>query len=88
MLPAKAERAFAPSVSPVSPKPSPKGRHSNPIGSGTQRAAPAASFSRLNPNQPGSGLIPHIGTIPPGRFRLSPNFTREVSSNRGDEEAG
>jgi hypothetical protein len=73
VLDAKAERAFAPSASPVPPEPSPKGRHSNPIASGTQRAAPAAPFSRLNPNRPDSGLIPHIGAIPPGRFRLSPN---------------
>ena len=83
VLDAKAERAFAPSASPVPPEPSPKGRHSNPIASGTQRAAPAAPFSRLNPNRPDSGLIPHIGAIPPGRFRLSPNVNPpRVSQNQ------
>jgi len=38
-------------------QPLPKDQHSNPIARGGQRAAPAASFSRLNPNRPGPRLI-------------------------------
>ena len=59
-----------------------KNRHSNPIARGDQRAAPAASFSRLNPNRPGPArpeTDPSQQRILTGRFRLSSNVIQELA---------
>ena len=56
LLPAKTAEAFLRSTDSALPEPLPKNRHSNPIARGDHRAAPAASFSRLNPNRPGPRL--------------------------------
>jgi hypothetical protein len=57
LLATKTRRVFPLSANPVFAEPASKNQHSNPIASSSERAAPAASFSRLNPNRPGPGMF-------------------------------
>ncbi len=50
-------------LSPLSFRPFWEDRHSRPIASGIQRAAPAASFLRLDPKRPGPNLALMFGSL-------------------------